>query len=177
MIVLFIIIISSSIKLKIDYLKLDKNELKVTICFYLFNKIKYFKFSKKIDLTKAIQNIKYQNINTRLKYNKKYTPILKKIKLNIESFYLIANIGTIDINITNLIVFVFSTAISIFFGYLYNKSNINIKDTNFAIKPFYNRNALQIDFKTTISIKIKNIIYILFLLLKKKNSNIKSHIK
>lgn len=168
LIIFIVILIFSTIKLKIDYLKIDKNELALTIYFYLFSKIKYFKFSKKIDVTKAIKNEKYQNINAKLKDNKKYTPILKKINLNIENFGLLINVGIIDVNITNCIVFISSTAISILFGYLYSKPNIKLGNTNYDIKPFYNRNAFQVDLKTTISIKIINIIYLLFLLLKFK---------
>lgn len=170
LIILIVVLILSTIKIKINYLKIEKNELKLTIYFYLFNKIKYFKFSKKINLTNAI---KYKNVNTKLKNSKKYIPIIKRLKVNIDKFELIANIGIMDINITNLVVFLSSISISFFLSYLYNKPNIIIKDINYYVKPFYKKDIIQIDFKSLISIDLKNVIYILFLLIINKKRELR----
>lgn len=163
------ILLLSSIRIKIDYLKLKKNnDLKVSFYLYLFNKIPYFKLEKNINTKKALKNINSQEISKTLKIDKDYKKIIKKLKFKIENFKLLLNVGFLSINTTNAIIFSILTIVSTILGFLSSREIVEFKNIKYKILPSYNKDLLEIDFNCIISIKIVHIIYIIFLLLKER---------
>lgn len=163
---LFFIILASNIRINIEYLKLT-NDLKirfnVKIGLFIFNKIKLFeiKINEKSKILNKINTKGFKNV--KIKYNLKN---IKKIKFNIDKFYLNISIGTIDAAITPNIIVLISTVISIILTKFYKY--INKGNCYYNLIPVYiNKNIINLYFSGIIKIKLIHIIYMIFIFTKK----------
>ena len=170
--VVFLILMFSNIKIKIDNLnicdfKLNKN-YKIFIQLYFLNKIKFL--SIKLDdkkIKRISSNNRFKNmskLNIKLNVNKtEIFRALKSIKLKIEKLDLKIDIGTEEANITSYLVALIAGLISVGLPYI-TENNKNIK---YLITPQFNKNILNINLTSIISLKIVHIIYIMYILVKK----------
>ena len=168
-IVFLIIFTMSTIKIRINDLKIENSEInkkyKFYIELYFLNKIKIFSIK--------INNDKYKKIvkNKRLKnFNKSNLPIGRLIlniiqKIRIEKLNLKLSIGTEDAPFTSYVVAVIAGIIGANLP-----KYVDIKDKNkieYSVKPVYNKNTFNLYLDSIINLKIVHIIYIIYNLVKK----------
>ena len=121
-------------------------------------KLKLKNIIKKIDFSK----IKEKNINKkRIKEIKKYKPQVEFIDLYI-------NIGTEDAALTSCIVVIIGTIL----GITLKQPLANSDKNKFIINPVYaNKNLLKLELNCIIKIKMLHIIYIIYILKKKRRDD------
>ena len=161
---LLTIFFSISIKLEIENLKiafpktrkkLTNNNSKVSLKVYILKKIKIVEINlKKIDL----KNEKFKNQFKGTKFNLDTIDFLKKVNYIVEKLNLKCNIGFKDAAIT---------AMTVGIIYMIVSNNLrdriqNIQNIEYKVTPAYeNRNILNVELDSIISIKLKNIIDII----------------
>lgn len=180
--VLFIIIFSLNIKLEIKNLKINlpkfqnkitNNDSIISLKIYILEKIKIAQINlKKIDFKDENVRNKIQKQLGKNNLNLDTIKLLKNINYIVEKLKLIINVGTEDSAITAISVGIIYIVISNFF-------NNKVKDLNeikYEIKPIYsNKNMLDIELDSIISLKLENIINIIRLLRKgSEEKNVRS---
>lgn len=171
--IFFIVIMFSTIKLNIKRFnivntkgKKGTKEILAYFEIFLFGVLKIAKIKvtkerlKKLkikrDFKQIKQDIKFARINHVLK-------ILKKMKVKIKKANLDIKIGTESTMFTVYAVTVISSIIAIAFG------RANAKKSTFSVMPMYNSgNYLKINLNCIISAKIVHIIYVIYILMKKR---------
>jgi len=171
LIIFLIIIISSTVKIKIDEKLLDSykkiRDLNYIISINLFNKIKIISFkitNDKIGKSNRIIKSGYKEVFKVLRRIFK-TRIIKLEKLNIN-----LKLGTEDVEITSYIV----TSISVILSQFLAKQIDNFSNENYRyqIVPLYiNKNALKLSINCIASIKLVHIIYMIYVLKRKDDEN------
>ena len=181
---LMILIINTTIKIHIENLKIAMPKInkrninknyKITLKFYILNKIKYLKLDitktkmEKKFVRKNVDKIKKKIEEGKNKIDIKALKNLKKIKWKLEQINLEIYIGHENTAINAIIVGILSSLISITLGNLKNNKNLPNSDKNstfWKIVPLYqNKNLIEIKLNTILEIKIKDILK--FIILKK----------
>lgn len=164
--ILAILILTSKIKINMQYLNKDENSFKIRFKmkfgFYLFG---FFKIIG-ITLTEkgihflffriAYQTLKIEKDSVKFLKEISLAKILKSLNVKLNTLNLQLKIGSEDMLVTVFLVFAISTLLSILFAK--NQNHINIKNTYYKIIPVYNMNSLSFQLSTQISIKTFNII-------------------
>ena len=169
---IFIVLLMSNLHIKINNFKIKdfklKDDYKIYIQLYFLNKIKIF--SIVIDSNK-IKNISLNERFMKLKDIQKpklndLFKALNKSNIKIVKFELKSEIGMQDACILAYIVTIICSMISIILPHFVENS----KQVNYYIEPVYNKNIFNLFLESIISIKIVNIIYVIYIL-EKKGSN------
>lgn len=169
---------------------------KVIFSIYIFNKIRILKINfsmKKINNLRIIKLLKKIEINKKanelIKEYKKYGEveklnsnenikklkfILKNLKININSFDLKLEIGTIDCIFTSFLIPIISSILTL----ILNRYNNKLENEKFVIMPVYkNKNFININFTGIFEIKMISIINIFLNIRKMKINNCKKNKK
>ena len=179
-IILNYVLFFSRIGVKVESLKISSekkqkisNELKIIIFVYVLKKIKILKItiSKRYFDKVHIENI--ININklfgikpNRLKSEKVLKIIKEKTKIDLIKLFI--EIGTEDAAITSYLVFIIFSILGITLRKIFTSNNDNL----FLIDPIYgDKNVLNLDLNCIFSIKMIHIIYIIYILCKKRSSD------
>lgn len=173
---LFLVLIMSTIKLKIENLQIGNyvinKEYKAFIQLYFLNKIKILSIKinderiRKMYSSKQIEKIDFNKIKEDIPINKETFSIIKKLKLRIEKLNLEANLGIEDAVLTSYAVAIIASLISIFLPHLVKDMNHN--QIRYVIEPIYNKNIFSIYLDCILELKVVHIIYVIYCLEKKK---------
>lgn len=178
--ILFLILLSN---LEINFEEIDisnvnrnvkkQNKFKLVFKLYLFDKIPIFKIKidekrlSKFNIKEKIKKINILEVKKEFKFDKNMLSILKKVEIKIKKFNLMLDIGTQDAVITSFIVFFVSTLISIILGICIKK--YDGEKYQYIITPHYtDKNIYKIRLDCIINVKMAHIIYMIFLILKKR---------
>ena len=173
-----LIIYFSNIQIEINNLKFSSvtreyinNDYKVLIKWRILGKlpIKKIKITqsklKKINIKEKMKNIdldKFKNSNI---IDKKNIKALKKLNIEIKRLNLYIDIGTENAMLTAIIIPTISTIISI----IINKGVQDYNNAKYKVNSIYiNQNIINIIFSGIFELKIRNIIYIIYMLNKKE---------
>ena len=163
-IILLMVFFSINIKLEIENLKiafpklknkLTNNESKVSLKIYILKKIKIAEIDlKKVDL----KNEKLKNQLKGTKFNLDMIEFLKNVKYIVEKLNFKCNIGFENAAMTAVTVGI----IYIIIPNLLKHRIQNTENIEYKVKPLYdNRNILNVELDSIISIKLKNLIDII----------------
>ena len=172
----FLIILFSTIKInlkKLEASNIGKEKIEydflINIGLYMFGIIKIFGISiskNKIEKSKLVKKMHLEDIHPKPSMLKELSEDIKKLHYTLQLFYLKLDIGTEDILLTSGIVWLISTAISIYIPYKFKGKT---KDINYKILPLYkSKNLFKISLNCIINIKMVHIISIIYIYLKKK---------
>lgn len=173
-----IIIYFSSIQVEINNFNFSSileehisNDYKVFINWRIFGKLPIKEWIitqsklEKINIKEKMKNINLDKFKDSNIIYKKRIKVLKKLNIKIQELNLYIDIGTENSMLTALIIPILSTLISVIVS---NK----IKDSSnakFVVSPvFINQNIINIIFSGIFELKIRNIIYIIYILIRKE---------
>ena len=177
---LFLIILLSTIRIEVDKVKLKIFEEKLKkskiifdyelyIGLYLLGKIKIVKIKinkqilNKINIKEKISTENIKKIKREAKKNKELKKVILKLDLKLE-------LDTPDVLITTGLVTTISIIVSIIFSKLLKIKKFN--EYKYKIIPLYNnKNMLNLEINCIINIKIVHIIFILYILMKKRRDD------
>jgi hypothetical protein len=186
-ILFFLILISWTLKLKINihHLYKDKNSLKVyfnvNVGIYLLGVIKIFGISFKEDGIYFLSiKIPYNKISIGKESKKilKEMPIMNTLKflnLKIDKFKFILEVGSENMMLTVFSVFAISTFLSILSAKC--AKQINLKHYYYQVTPAYNTNTLSFKSSAIISMRISNILKAIIFANNHTKKTYKVHIK
>lgn len=175
-------LIFSKVKLVINKLELDNTVCKQgylrdidgRIKIYLFGIIKILSIKinktriKKASIKNFLNKDKLTAIEGKIAKNVSFKDIkeVKNIKINLEKLDMNLNLGTEDVIITSLLIFVISNIVT--FIVVKNINKTNKKKYHYIINPCYqNKNVFILDVNCIISIKTVHIINMLYRFLKR----------
>lgn len=176
---LFIIIILSTIKLNIKKCNITnikegrkKKGIDKEIAIYLeifllgFIKIGKIKITEKLlEKLKIKNDVKSIRKDVNVAKSINIIEIIKKLKIKPEKIKMYLAIGTENVMLTVNLVAIISSIIAIIFR------GVNPKKTEYRIIPLYNYgNSIKFNLNCIISVKIVHIIYVIYILLKKRRS-------
>lgn len=172
--VVFLLLITSKVKIKVVSLQKERNSKKidfdVNLGFYLLGFIKVVNIHLKKDgIYFLCWSIPYQNLkmtNLKVKDFKilAILEILKILKVQLNEFKIDLKIGTEDVLLTVFSVFAVSTFLSIFFAK--NRKKVNPKNYYYHVVPIYNSNELS--FKLSLKLSINMIDFVKVFLVQKQ---------
>lgn len=143
-------------------------DYKVIIRWYILSKIPIMKLNitkAKLEKSKVKEKIKNIDLKEHEQFNKKGLKALKMTDIGIKNINLNIEIGTENAALTSIIVPAVSTIISI----ILRKKVKNYNNQIFIINPIYlNQNLLNISLSGIFELKIRHIIYIIYMLNKKE---------
>ena len=186
-IALFLIVLLSTIRIEIDNVKLKifEEQLKKSkiifdyelhIGLYFLGKIKIVKIKinkqilNKINIKEKISTESIKKIKREAKKNKELKKVIKKLNIEISKLDLKLELDTPDVLITTGLVTTISIIASIIFGKLIKARKFN--EYKYKIIPLYNnKNMLNLEINCIINIKIVHIIFILYILMKKRRDD------
>lgn len=179
---LFTILLLSTIQIEIKNLKLenkentnksrieDKYEIKITL--YFLEKIPVFwvrlnsKKIRKISNSKRLQKIDFKKMKEQVPKNKETLEKVKNIKIKISKLNLRIDLGTEDAVLTSYLIAVIASVIGIVLPHITDEDKI--QKCHYIVNPIYqNRNEYHISLDSIISIKIVHIIYNMLIFVKK----------
>lgn len=180
--ILLTVLVLSTISIKIEKLHLSnlENKLKVNYVIYLelyfLNKLKIFslreekkdleKLSSKMNLKSKLQKVNFQEMKKDISKDE-LKEIFKKLKIELYEINLKLEIGTGDVIITSAIIVILSTLLGMILTKAIKK--YDSENHKFSIYPIYqNRNLIKLDLNCIIKVKMVHIIYIIYVLLKKR---------
>lgn len=156
---------SSTIKRHIN------KDYKFIIKWYIFNKVQVMKLRitktkiDKMQFKNKMEKMNLKKLKEQNKYEKKALKAVKILDIQIKKINLNIDIGTENAALTSMIVPLLGTIISIV---LKNKSKSK-EDHIFIINPIYlNQNIINISLSGIFDLKIRHIIYIIYMLNKKE---------
>lgn len=139
----------------------------------LLNKIKILDiiinkaFIEKMQLKDKFNNINLSQLRKDIPNKKEIKNIIKKLNIDISQLNLNIDIGTEDVIITSAIVAMLSAIIGIVLAQVIKK--YDKEKYSYTIIPLYiNKNVIKISLSCIIQIKIVHIIYIIYVLFKKR---------
>lgn len=150
----------------IDLYFLDK----IKIFSLMFNKEKVQKLNQKMDLQNKIKDVDFKKVKRDLPSKKEIKQLVEKLKIKLEEFHLILQIGTEDVIITSAIV----TGIASILGIILAKLIKNYKKEKYRyeIIPVY-KNMVNLSFDCIIKVKMIHIISIIYKLASIRKEKIK----
>ena len=162
-------------RLEINVIEKEINfDYELYLSLNLFNKIKYLQIKlnkekiEKMQIQSKIKPEQIEKIKQNASNNKEQIKeVIKKLKIKLSKFNLNIDIDTKNVLVTTGIVTLSSIIIS---NILSRFVKVNKKnDYKYKIIPSYkNKNILKIDFNCIINVKMVHIIYIIYILLKKR---------
>lgn len=175
-IIIFFFFFTCVIKIKIENFLIDtispkekKSEIYLQV--YLLGKIKIFEKGfnqlkwKNIDLIKMTEKMEWKKFKLHFLKKEERNKIISKIHL--ERLQLHIKIGTENAMLTSLIVPFLSTGVEIILTKL--KKSQDQRNYSYKIEPDYEgKNKCKVKLDSIISMKIVHIIYILYIVLKKR---------
>ena len=189
LIAIIFIIILSTIRFSLNRFKatnvdnmniaLDKvqYDYDISISFWFLNIIPYFKFRINKDKMQKIKfkpNFKDINLYSLKKNYFRIKDDLHKIDLKLDKLYLKLYIRTEEIIFTNMLIVLISSILPITLAKIINK--FDAKKYQYEIKPLYkNINLFNLKLNLVISLKVWDIIHLLFSILKKNYSKLYSY--
>lgn len=186
---LIIIFFISTIKINIEKLELSNEvpntpiikEAEISIGIYILNKIRIFKKhinKEKMQDMKNSKNmnkiknkfLKQENIKDKKQNLKFEFDIVKQLNPKLQSIDLNLNLGTEDVVLTSFLICIIAIVISMMLAKTIKKYD---KDKyKYIVMPIYNdKNSIKIILKSIISIKLVNIISIIFRLLFRRDKS------
>ena len=174
------LLLLSTLRININNLQISviEKEIKFDYGLYLslnlFNKIKYLQIKlnkekiSKMQIQSKIKPDQLEKIKQNASNNKEQLKtVIKRLKIKLSKFNLNIDIDTKNVLVTTGIVTLSSIIIS---NILSRFVKVNKKnDYKYKIIPSYkNKNILKIDFNCIINVKMVHIIYIIYILLKKR---------
>ena len=183
---IFLLIFIITFLISFTYIKIDaekvyisnipkfKYDIEIHIDFCLFNKIRIFRFTinkekikKKKMFKKLEEKLSNEKINISLCESKK---ILKKVKINLETFHAKIKIGTEEIILTSFIVGILSSFIGIILGKVIKRYKPDKYE--YVIIPYYDKkNIFDMNLNCIINVKLVHIIYVIYMFSKKRSEN------
>lgn len=176
-----LLVVLSTVSIKIEKLNLSnynsKNKLEydyiIFIQLHFIGKIKILSIKidkeklRKLDIKQKIEKIDIDTIKKDLQLKEKSKEIFKKLKIEIPKFDLRINLGTEDVIITSAVITILSTIVSV--GLATIIKQYDEEKYRYAIYPIYqNKNIIKLDLSCIIKVKMVHIIYIIYVLLKKR---------
>ena len=159
-------------KLKIDY--------KVFFELFLLNKLKIFSIKidkelvNKLNVKQKMKNINFKQVKTDMPSPKELKELINKLQVRVDKLNLKAEIGTIDVIITSAIITILASVIGIGFAKVIKK--YDKEKYNYEIYPIYqNKNLIKLNLNCIIKVKMVHIIFVIYLLIKKRTSNRRSY--
>ena len=188
LILCILLITFSTIKINIQKLNFNNEEVNSALDYsffielYFLDKIKIFslminpekleKLNKKMNLETKIKQVNFSKIKNELPNKNEIKELVKKLKIKLDEFHLILQIGTEDVIITSAIV----TGIASILGIILAKliKNYNDEKYRYEIMPVYkNKNMVKLSFDCIIKVKMIHIINIIYTLVSKRKEKIK----
>ncbi len=188
LILCILLITFSTIKINIQKLNFNNEEVNSALDYsffielYFLDKIKIFslminpekleKLNKKMNLETKIKQVNFSKIKNELPNKNEIKELVKKLKIKLDEFHLILQIGTEDVIITSAIV----TGIASILGIMLAKliKNYNDEKYRYEIMPVYkNKNMVKLSFDCIIKVKMIHIINIIYTLVSKRKEKIK----
>lgn len=188
LILCILLITFSTIKINIQKLNFNNEEVNTALDYsffielYFLDKIKIFslminpekleKLNKKMNLKTKIKQVNFSKIKNELPNKNEIKELVKKLKIKLDEFHLILQIGTEDVIITSAIV----TGIASILGIILAKliKNYNDEKYRYEIMPVYkNKNMVKLSFDCIIKVKMIHIINIIYTLVSKRKEKIK----
>lgn len=184
---LFLIVLLSTIRIEVDKVKLKifEEQLKKSkiifdyelyIGLYFLGKIKIVKIKinkqilNKINIKEKISTENIKKIKAEAKKNKELKKVIKKLNVEISKLDLKLELDTPNVLITTGLVTTISIIVSIIFSKLIKVRKFN--EYKYKIIPLYNnKNMLNLEINCIINIKIVHIIFILYILMKKRRDD------
>ena len=173
--ILFLILILSTIKLKVENLRIgsykNNKKYKAFIQIYFLDKIKIFSIKinneklKKVYESNRFKNVDFNKLKEVLPSNRETLRILKKLTPKIEKLNLEANLGMEDASLTSYTVGVIASLVGIILPHIVKE--MNHKKIRYVVNPIYNKNLFNIYLDSIISLKIVHVINVIYLLAKK----------
>ena len=145
---------------------------KIKIFSLMINPEKLEKLNKKMNLETKIKQVNFSKIKNELPNKNEIKELVKKLKIKLDEFHLILQIGTEDVIITSAIV----TGIASILGIILAKliKNYNDEKYRYEIMPVYkNKNMVKLSFDCIIKVKMIHIINIIYTLVSKRKEKIK----
>lgn len=177
--ILILLLIFSKIKLNIKKIRitniqegikqkgLDK-EFEIYLELYLLGFIKIAKIRITRKLAKKFKvKEEFKSIKKDVKIAKEIKPleIIKKLKIKTEKFRMYLALGTESVMLTINLITIISTICGIVFR------NLDPKKTEYRVIPLYNfGNSIKFNLNCIISVKIVHIIYVIYILSKKRRN-------
>ena len=190
LILCILLITFSTIKINIQKLNFNNEEVNSALDYsffielYFLDKIKIFslminpekleKLNKKMNLETKIKQVNFSKIKNELPNKNEIKELVKKLKIKLDEFHLILQIGTEDVIITSAIV----TGIASILGIILAKliKNYNDEKYRYEIMPVYkNKNMVKLSFDCIIKVKMIHIINIIYRLNKKEKKGVKEY--
>ena len=188
LILCILLITFSTIKINIQKLNFNNEEVNSALDYsffielYFLDKIKIFslminpekleKLNKEMNLETKIKQVNFSKIKNELPNKNEIKELVKKLKIKLDEFHLILQIGTEDVIITSAIV----TGIASILGIILAKliKNYNDEKYRYEIMPVYkNKNMVKLSFDCIIKVKMIHIINIIYTLVSKRKEKIK----
>lgn len=188
LILCILLITFSTIKINIQKLNFNNEEVNSALDYsffielYFLDKIKIFslminpekleKLNKKMNLETKIKQVNFSKIKNELPNKNEIKELVKKLKIKLDEFHLILQIGTEDVIITSAIV----TGIASILGIMLAKliKNYNDEKYRYEIMPVYkNKNMVKLSFDCIIKVKMIHIINIIYTLASKRKEKMK----
>lgn len=120
---------------------------------------------RKINIKDKMKNIDLEKFKNANILDKKNIRALKNLNIEIKKLNLYMDIGTENAMLTSIIISTISTLISI----IVNKKVNDYSDPKYIVNPIYiNKNIINIIFSGIFELKIRNIMYIIYILNKKE---------
>lgn len=120
---------------------------------------------RKINIKDKMKNIDFEKFKNANILDKKNIRALKNLNIEIKKLNLYIDIGTENAMLTSIIISTISTLISI----IVNKKVKDYSDAKYIVNPIYiNKNIINIIFSGIFELKIRNIMYIIYILNKKE---------
>jgi hypothetical protein len=171
----------SKIQIEIKNLKISteakykvNHNYEIKIKFYILSKIKLINLVitktklEKLNIKEKIKKINILTIKNKNLINKNTLNEFKKLETNLEYLNLKIELGTENAILTS---FTTATIASVLGILLKNKIN-NISKQNYLVQPIYiNKNLLKLELNCIITVNLRNIIYIMFVINKKRRSD------
>lgn len=175
---LFLILLNlfSYIKIKVKKINISnisdyKYDFIIKCGLYLFNKVKIFEI--KIDKEKFLKSRTINKLKKNIKFELEKMPKfreIEKIEINLEEINLKVKLGTEDVILTSVLVLLISATTGIILGKFVKK--YEKEKYKYTIQPFYNnRNLFELQLNCIINAKMVNIIYVIYIFLKKRSEN------
>ena len=167
---LFLVLILSTIKIEIERLHIhnlstDKKYL-ITFKLYFLNKVKIFSISIDYEkIEKIKKNNRFKNVKIDSLYKKVLNPkviykIFKRSNLIVERLKLELEVGVESADVTAYLTAAIAEVISIILSR--STKNEICENVYYNVKPVYNKFTLNIDLESIISLKIVNIIIVIY---------------
>ncbi len=181
--IIAILLMLSKIQIEIENIKFTsykvnnrhlQEDYKIKFKLYILSVVRVFKIEitktklEKLHLETKIKDIETKLLSDNVKFDLSFLKLIKELEINLEKLNFKILIGTENAALTSIIFAIISGSISVIL-----KDKIkDINNQNYEIIPIYNNeNLLNINLDCIFSIKMIHIIYIIYILSKKRRDD------